>query len=293
MSLANSVFRDRTTANWPSVQNSPAMADAIFAADHGMSREEWRSMMSEHARRDHEEQVCADLEGEPPTESLGSWVGRGNVAPHRMMLARFVAWRESEVAKLAALEKARAKLVNVIEAPSQTQLRIGDMIKSGASRLLAAVTGNTDDALDDDAISRRVLDKRLSAQRHLADAAREAISIVDSKIAVAQIRVARLREREAEFLQPAIIEYADAVFAGIYLVKAAELKKALLPLLGLHKHLGYDSRVSLPSIAELPTLAAAPSDTFSVRPSTAAAGLWSALAKAWAENPFAEPPSLD
>jgi hypothetical protein len=271
-----------------------ALVDANFYLDHGMSREQWAEMIRERNREDRETIAVADLEGEPPVESLGSWVARGNVPPQRMRLARFVAWRESEASALAALVKARAKLVDVVEAPIQTQLRIGEMIKTGASRLLAAIGGNVEDALDDDAISRRVLDERLSAQRHRAEAAREAIVGLDPKIAVAQLRVARLRERESEFLRPALFEYADAAYATTYLAKVAELRKALMPLLGLSRYLGYESpRVALPSISDLPTLKAAASDALSLRPSTAAASLWTALAKTWAENPFAEPPAVD
>jgi hypothetical protein len=210
-----------------------------------------------------------------------------------MRLARFVAWREREGAALAVLVKARARLADVVEAPVETQRRIGEMIKTGASRLLAAIGGNVEDALDDDAISRRVLDERLAAQRHRADAAREAILGLDPKIEAAQLRVAKLKEREPEFVRDALIEYADAVFAATYLAKVAELRSALLPILGLKSYLGHDTSViALPSTSELPTLKAAANGALSVRPSAAAAGLWKALAKAWAENPFAEPPSI-
>lgn len=272
----------------------PALADGEFYLEHGMTREQWGEMISQRNREERESLDVADLEGEPPAESLGSWVARGNVLPQRMRLARFVAWRDRESSKLAVLVKARAKLVDIVGAPVETQRRIGEIIKTGASRLLAAIGSNADDVLHDDAISRRVLDERLSAQRHRADAAREAMADLDQRITVAQRRVTRLSERESEFVRPALIEYADAVFTDIYLTKVAELRKALLPLLGLNDYLGYAApSIAFPTMSELPKIKSAGAGAFSLRPSTAARSLWAALAKTWAENPFCDPPSLD
>lgn len=302
MSLISSVFRsdivskgaDRMMVNWPSVTHSPEMVEATFHLEHGMSREQWKEMRRVLDQEQRDGIVVADLEGEPPAETVGSWIARGNVPPQRIRLARFVAWREREASAFSDLVKARARLMDVVQAPIDTQRRIGEVIKAGASRLLAAIAGKVEDALDDDAISRRVLDERLQAQRHRADAAREAIVELDLKIAAAQLRVAKLAEREREFLRDAIIEYADAVFAATYLAKVAELRNALLPILGLCSYLGYGtSAIALPSTNDLSTLKAAPNGALSLRPSNAHAALWAALAKAWSENPFAEPPSLD
>jgi hypothetical protein len=105
--------------------------------------------------------------------------------------------------------------------------------------------------------NRQVLEAQLAADRHNAEAAREVLPELDHKIDIAKLRVERIREREPDFLRPAILEIADAAGLGDrYLKAVAELGNVLAELRGASDAAGRPygvDKIELPRFA-LPSL---------------------------------------
>jgi hypothetical protein len=260
-----------------------ALADAnFFLAHNGQTREQHAEGQRFRARQDFAARNVADLDDDPPS-GLGGDI-RG-LSPARATFARYSAWLATEVEKLTKLETKRAELLGMIDATAETESRIQVAVRATADFLL----GRTKD--DGDQAHRKALDERLATQRHQSDAAKVALPEIERQIEVAEMRVNRLREREKDFLWPALIEVADLSGLGKqYAAKAQELAKLVELLFGLAYVAGNfwgsglprAHKVELPAFPGLPSIA---KSEFNISASSANADPWSKLAAALTADP--------
>lgn len=216
------------------------LADFEFLATHGITREQFAESQRIRARQDFEARVVADLDGEPPGSIMSGAVGALSATPQRARLARYIEWRDDEAMKLANLEQRRAELMGLKSKPAETESKIQAAIRRTADYLM----GRTDDGGDE--LDRKGLDERLAIERHRAQAADTVLPELERQIEIATMRVQRLRERESEFVRPAIFEHGNQ-YGAEYLRCVAALRKAIAPLAGMSAYLGgNDVRFELP-----------------------------------------------
>jgi hypothetical protein len=207
----------------------PGYNDAVFAVEHGMTREQFAEMQRAHARQDFEADAVRDLNGEPAENICNT---RG-LPPKQARLARFHSWRLQIQRTASELQTKRAEFERMMEAPKHTESALKGEVRRTAARLMGRDVGGAGEGI------RKALEDRLSEDRHRAEAAREALPELDKQIEVAELRLKRINERESEFLHPAIVEAADRIGLGkLYLKKIAELRAVTDLIFGLREVVG-------------------------------------------------------
>jgi hypothetical protein len=197
----------------PRANNPAVQAEADFIAKNGMTRAEYRDRNSVWARQNFEVEAVRDLSGDPP--ELADTRG---MTPARAKYANYFALQQRERKKLDELERRKADLEQMISAPTAAETEVRNGIKRTAAKLL----GRTSDSGESDA---GVLASKLAVAQHKAEAAKLALPELEREIDKAQLRVAKLYEKEPEFLNAAIVEIADASGLGaLYLKKISELR---------------------------------------------------------------------
>ena len=239
-------------------------AELAFAETHeGMSRAEWEARNSAWAKQNREADAVRGLDGDPP-DSLCDVKG---MSPARGKYANYFVWRQGERKGLRDLEAKKAELESIIAAPTAAETEVRNGIKRTAAKLL----GRASDGGEADA---GALANRLAVAQHRAEAAKLALPTVEQEIDKAKLRVAKLDERESEFLNAAIIEVADASGLGqLYLKKITELRAIAAMMFELREVVGtYGSgfsfgqeTIKLPRPG-LPSIKGSPDGDFHIRP---------------------------
>jgi hypothetical protein len=234
MSISGGIF-GRDLARLRTVGNPDARLDGrpntdpavlsewAYFEKHGMTRAQASEQAKARRRDDFIDEAVRGLTGEPPQDICNV---RG-LGPKRALFARFTAWRCRETIRQSELLTRKTELEAMIAAPAATEAAIRAAVKNTAAALMGRDSGEPKS-------SRKTLDDRLSSERHTAEAAAEALSEVEAEIEIANLRVARLDEREGEFLNPAMVEVADDIGLGdLYLKKIAELREVSKLIFGL------------------------------------------------------------
>jgi len=176
------------------------------------------------------------LDGDPPADICATLT----LGPRRAALARYVAWCRKLAGELEELLAKRTELEAIVAAPGETERAVAGAVRRAVDTLL----GRTKDAVD--AGDRKALDERFAEQKHLAEAAAAALVELAEPLKIAQMRLDRLNERQAEFLKPALVELADG-FGKLYLAKIAEVRDISRIMFGLaHEAADYGSGVERP-----------------------------------------------
>lgn len=220
--------------------------------------------------------------GDPPDDICST---RG-LSPARARLARYLAWQRQIHDEHDKLEAKKANLLELMNAPATTESLIAALVK----RTAAVLSGRADND-DGAAADRKQLDERLSTERHQAQAATEALKDIETELDRARLRVQRIGQRQAEFINAALIEAADQVGLGeAYLQKVTELRELVQLIFGLADVAGgygaglpMPKAVELPSI-KLPSIANEKAAAFWIEPKGSTA--WADLAKALCANPY-------
>jgi hypothetical protein len=232
MSIANTIFwNDKTRLENQGVPQIGArvstdpsvLAEDKFMREHGgMSYAAYRERDQLIAREAFEQEATADLEGDPPPCDVPA-----SLTPKRAMYARYHAWLSAEQAKLAALERKRTELQAIVDLPLATESDIRAMLRRTADALLNGVPAD-----ESDAAKRLELEGRRIDQLHKCEAAKIALNHLGQQITVSELRVARLREREREFLYPILHEAAEPLERLLDRKRAevAALEKTLFPI---------------------------------------------------------------
>jgi len=223
--------------------NPIVLAEWEYFQKHGMTRAQADDRACEWRRQDRIDNAIRDLNG-PPPEGICNVKGLG---PKRALFARYSSWRHREEKRLSELETRKSEMEAMIAAPAATEAEIRTAVRTAAAALMGRDGGGS-------SVSRKVLDDRLSLERHTAEAAQEALVELENMIEGANLRVARLNEREAEFLNPAMAEVADDIGLGeLYLKKIAELREVSALIFGLGQVAGgYGSGFEIPIAIEMP-----------------------------------------
>lgn len=205
-----------------------ALAEDEYLQKHGMTR----AQAAERARiRRHDDKIdeaLRDLRGEPPQ---GIYNDKG-LGPKRARYARYAGWRHREMGRLSALEARKREMEALVAAPASTEAEIRGAVRTTAAALMGRDGGGAK-------IDRKALDDRLSSERHMAEAAQEALIELNTDIEVCKLRVAHLNEREKEFLHPALVEAGDEIGLGaLYLKKISELREVAALIYGLQEVAG-------------------------------------------------------
>jgi hypothetical protein len=198
----------------PSTDND-VLADDAFRREHGMSRADFAARARLWERERAEADITRDVDGDIPNNVDADVRG---LSGGRREWARYCAWLHQTREQLAQLESVKAHLDRLIAAPTEMAETIAQSVTATAKRLVKGLAG------DDEGAERDEMDRKLAAQRHKAQAAQEAMKDVDSRIGAKELQLKRLREREAEFLEPAI----DEAFAASGARKIVERKRAEL-----------------------------------------------------------------
>jgi hypothetical protein len=197
----------------PRANNPAAVAEANFIAKNGMTRAEYNDRNSVWARQNFEADAVRDLTGDLP-----ELADTRSMTPARARYANYFMLRQRERKKLDELEQRKADLEAMIAAPNATETEVRNGIRRTAAKLL----GRASDSGESDA---GALASKLAVANHKAEAAKLALPELEREIDKAQLRVAKISEREGEFLNAAIVEIADASGLGaLYLKKIAELR---------------------------------------------------------------------
>jgi hypothetical protein len=185
-------------------------------------------------------------EGDPPV-----WirVNTKGMPPARAALARFIAWRDSVAAELAALVAMRDRLQATVNAPAAVEAKRSGLLRDQAKRLLEFVGLGEREAETGgfDVVERRALDTELDSAQHRADVAAIAIADIAQKISEKEVQLARLIERERSFVHSALREHADDL-GREYLRRIEALRDTVTQLSGLRQFVGYGAidKVELP-----------------------------------------------
>jgi hypothetical protein len=191
------------------------LADYDFYVKNGITREGLAARNAEWQRSDAEASVLADYHGPIPGDVVGEF--RGLRGP-RLEWARFGAWRDRTAAELVDLEATKARLNDIVQAPSQTESKIVAAVKRTARLLLGSGT-------DDDSGERHDLDKKLATERHRSEAAAQALPEVEMKIEAKRKQFDILVNRTGEFLRPAMISiFEESGIGRIHARKKAEFE---------------------------------------------------------------------
>ncbi len=172
--------RDSDDTSFASRPADPkAVGDYEYFQRHGMTREQAAERAKARACEDFETRAVADLCGEPPS-NLDCDV-RG-LSPARARFARYRAWLAAELAKLAVIEKKRAGLFELVDAPEKTLSRIRELLQGTIDYLRGRVSC-------DDADQRKKLNDELAVQNHRAEAAKSVIPDIERELEVQKLRV--------------------------------------------------------------------------------------------------------
>jgi hypothetical protein len=174
------------------------ISDFEFFQNNGMSRAQYAEREALWKRAAFEETATADLNGDPP-----SGVSTVGLSPARAQYVRFHGWLASERDKLTGLEAKRTELQGMVDGALDVESEIKKLIRRSADFLLGKSTE------DSDASQRLALETKRAEQIHRSEAARLALPDLEQGIEIAGVRCARLRERENEFLVPAIFEVVE------------------------------------------------------------------------------------
>ncbi len=220
-------------------------------------------------------------DGEPPASIKADTKG---MKPMRARLARFLVWMRSTADELANLEAVRARLEATIEAPVAAEANRRGLLQEQAARLLEAITsfGQREAGSPGfDVVQRRSIDAEIDAAAHKADVARVALNDVSDKIAIKQIQLERLRERQPNFVEDAVREAANEMVPE-YLEAIATVRPILKKLFGMRAYLdltGTVKHVEFPLFG-LPALADS-EDARTIVPGPDAGKPWRDLVKSW------------
>ena len=165
------------------------LSDFEFHAKHGMTREQYIERDRQWKRADFESAATGDID-----ESLDGLAG----APADKYLA-YHGVRTVEDGKLADLQRKAAELESIIGMPVESEGAIRAALRRTADALLSGKS-----AEESDADKRAELDSKLAAHKHKAEAARIALDDIAKDIDRQQVRCARVKERESDFL-PAVV----------------------------------------------------------------------------------------
>jgi len=290
VSVANSIFSRDLTRQARSddspklvgrhITDPNSLAEANYFLAHGMTRAQAAERQAARRREEAEAQTLSDLNGEPPrivnTKGLGE---------KRAALANYFDWLHGEAKRRDDLLQRRAELDATIAAPAETESKIHDAVRKTAAAMMGRVHAS-------ETIDRGALDAQLSSERHQSEAAKIAITEIDRQIEKAELRVARLTERESEFLHPALVEAADEIGVGkLYVKKIAELRAVTDLIFGLANTVGgygsgfeYPADIKFPKATALPSLSKAASGDYFIG-AAGNIGVWKALALALRFNP--------
>lgn len=224
MSIANSLFsrdiaRLAQSADAPKLIGRPStnpdvLAENEFIIKHGMTRQQADEMRLAHQKACAEEEAVRDLNGKAP--ELANTRGLG---PKRAAYANFLEWQHQEAKRLDDLRTRKCEIEATIAAPAATLEAISIAIKQTAATMLGRAHAS-------EKIDRGAMDAQLAHERHMAEAATVALAEVEKQIETAELRVAHLSSREAEFIGPALVEAADCdlKLGQLMLKKIGELR---------------------------------------------------------------------
>jgi len=232
---------------------------------------------------DEIDRATADLAGDPPAALSAAFSSLG---PYRRKFANYVLWRQSLLATVDGLLAKQTELDAAIAAPAQTVATIKDAVARTAAWLLGRASDNPGEA------QRKTLDDQLIAQRHRAEAATVARAELEAPLKLARLRLAKLVERENEFVGPAICELADQELGlGVRWRRAVkELQEVNALLSGVAQVArgfgsGFEARpatIQLPRYGGLPSLAHAAPAEFTISDAAANTAIWrTAIERLW------------
>jgi hypothetical protein len=249
-------------------------ADAAFGVHNGMSREAWAERAAIDRRDDWNAKAVADLTGEPPadvcdekqiingvTTTTKKKTMKG-LPPKQVRHALYRGWLAAESLKLSSLEAKKIELEEIIAAPAKTEGTMAAGIRRTADFLLGR-GGNGSDEAEAGAVA-----AKLAVARHRAEAAKVALQELDWEIDRAKIRLNFLDKREADFLNPCLVELADHLGA-IYIAQIEKMRLTAGLLFGLSDLVrtfgnGFDgaTEIKFPKMTGLPSIAGAKADAF-------------------------------
>ena len=229
----------------PNVEPS-VLEEVAFREKNGMSRADFAERERQRKREAAEDQILNFYRGPIPGDVVADVRGLRGA---RLEFARFKAWLSRTAGELAELESTRSKLNDIIEAPTKTAGGIAALVKRTASLLI----GNS--SADIDADERLNLDRRLAAERHRAEAARQALPEVEAQIAAKQMQAELLQSRESEFLNPLMQDLLEASgVAKLLARRRAEVARLELIIKDCDRDFPrsyYDDRPSHPEVCDI------------------------------------------
>jgi hypothetical protein len=213
--------------------SSPLVTEQAFFDEHKMSRADYAERERIWAQNAWEDDVCEDLGGQPPAIDTPP-----GLTPTRAAYWRFRQWMAAEYDKLEAAKKKKADLQALIDAPAAAESGLAALVRRTADRLLNGLPAD-----ESDAAKRLELETQNVAARHKAEAAALVLSDVENELEIALLRCRRLREREYEFLNPAMLECGEGA-AQLLAKKRAEvaaLERLVKPLIA--NYAGYGQTI--------------------------------------------------
>lgn len=215
-------------------------SDAEFILTHGMSREAYADKRAQLQREQFRNSAIVAVSGEPPSD-----INVRGLGPKHALYVRIWTWRQREAKELAVLQERKIGLQQIIDG-------VETVVRNGIARLAKSMLLGRAHQNDTDEIE---IAKELVAERR-AEAAKAAMPELSQQIELAQIRVARLAEREAEARLEVIAEMADS--AGLlkaYLQKIQEFQKITAQVIGLVRLVGRgQSRFGNQDVVEVPKI---------------------------------------
>jgi hypothetical protein len=213
--------------------------DAAEAAFQTEAREiAARTAAEEAAEEKRQAEAEAFRTAEPPSaEDLGCDVS--GLPAHRARLVRFISWREVTRKRLADLEAGRARFLEQLGVPAQTEAKLRALISEDKSRLLAWMTGGAAADLRPKAreFERAELERRLNEDTHEAEVTRAAIAEADAEIERLGLQLGVLEKRHREFVETALIGEAGTLGAE-YGALVARMNEIVTALFGLNAAIG-------------------------------------------------------
>ncbi len=211
---------------------SEAYADDVFQREHGMSRAAWNERERLIAQERAEAAALAGLDDDPMDwlSKQKTWIYKDSaldkLTSARKRYAVYRQWLAVEESKLAKLANKRDGLQAVVAAPAEVESSIRAFVRRTADAMLGKGKAESD------AEAWAALNRKHSDQKLQAAAASVAIEDLEPEIKVAEMRVARLQERESEFLNPVLNELAFDIEQVLDRKEAeiAALKRLLEPL---------------------------------------------------------------
>ncbi len=258
--------------------------------------------------RDAIEKITADqIEYWPVPSASDLGVNVDTLKPARGLLARFNAWLAREDAQLSAMIAGKVAHETRIKAPAKTEKAIDDLKAGDVLSYLAYFrSAGKDGSNKPQSAKREKLEGKLEQDRHAAEVAEAAMSILAVEIDLAVSRIRRMDRAIEDYIFEAILEYAGPVLSTRLTAAVDELRSVLTVMSGIAKieiasmatdGPGFSRHVPSTFELKLPRfkLTGLPEDGFLIKlggqSAATAATPWIELAARWKKDPQATPPA--